>query len=731
MKKKHLKNGSPEKEQAKSSKQPKEQGARNRYTDLLGLGIMILLGIIIYSNSFDCSFHFDDSNNIVTNELIRNLSDVKSWWSYNPSRNISVFTFALNYHFNQLDVWYWHLVNLSIHLITACLVYWLTLLIFSSPALKDYPITKHKKSIALFTGWLFVSHPLATQSVTYIVQRMAALAAMFYLLSLSLYTKARLSDRSKASKYLLLFGSFISGLLAIFSKENAFTLPIAIALFEIYFINTKKISLNLRDYRISLLLVTIVGIVSIGFLKYSSNIFKPLPPDVVNDYRIVTSLNYLFTQFSVIVKYICLLILPINQNLDYDFKLANSFFELKTMLNFIILLSLFLLGVFLYKKHRLFSFGIMWFFLTLSIESSFIPISDLIFEHRTYLPSFGFLLVISSGIFLLLWDKYKMLALSIVYLIVGANSFLTFQRNKIWKNDLTLWGDAVSKSPQKARPYNHLGLAYYREGKSDLAIIDYSKAIELQPNYAEVYNNRGIVLDEQNKNKQAINDFSKSIELKPNSVGAYMNRGNVFNEEKNFDLALKDFDRAIELKPNLTSAFIIRGNIYFKSEKYDEALINYSKAIAIEPNNAEAYLKRGNTYNRLLKTQEALSDISKALTLDPNYLTAYLNRGIIFMKQNKNPEALNDFNKAIEINPAYAEAYMNKGNIFSFEKKYEEALTNYSKAIELKPDYAIAYFNRSIMENKLGKKDLACLDMKQSAKLGYQPAFIQIDVFCK
>src|ERR1035438_772336 len=171
----------------------KKTGKRTSYRDLAGIGVIILLGIIIYSNSFGCSFHFDDFQNFVDNAKIRNLSDINAWWHYYPSRHVSIFSFVLNYHFFKLDVRYWHLINLVIHLINACLVGYLTVLIFSSPFMKNREITKEKKMLAFFTALLFVSHPLATQSVTYIVQREASLVAMFYFLSLVLYMKARLS----------------------------------------------------------------------------------------------------------------------------------------------------------------------------------------------------------------------------------------------------------------------------------------------------------------------------------------------------------------------------------------------------------------------------------------------------------------------------------------------------------------------------------------------------------
>jgi len=635
MKKKHLKTGSPEKEQAKSSKQPKEQGTRNRYTELFGLGIMILLGIIIYSNSFTCTFHLDDSSNIVVNTAIRDLSNVHAWWSFNPrNRPVAVFTFALNYHFNQLDVRYWHLVNLLIHLIASCLVGWLTLLLFSTPALRDNPVSKHKKSIALFTALLFVSHPLATQSVTYIVQRLSALVAMFYLLSVALYVKARLSKKNNASTYLLYAGAVVSAMLAMLTKENAFTLPFAILLVEIFLLQSKKLSISIKDYRMLVLTGIMVSFAAIVFLRFSSSVFRPIPPSLGNNYT-VTSLNYLFTQFSVIVKYIQLLILPINQNLDYDYPIANSFFEIRTVLSFLFLAALIVLAVFLYNRNRIISFGIFWFFLTLSIESSIIPINDLIFEHRTYLPSFGFFLILSSGIYMWGWDKYKNLSMAILLLIIGSNSILTYQRNKVWKDELTLWSDVVSKSPNKARPINYRGLAYKNQRQWDKALTDYSRAIEIDPKFIAAYSNRGVAYSNLGQRDKAIADFSTIIELDPKQAAAYNNRGNTYGNLGLWDKAIADFSKAVEIDPKYVDGYNNLGSTYGNVGDWDKAIIYFSKAIEIAPPNARFFNNRGIAYGKLGQWDKAIADYSKAIGIDEKYAEAYSNREIAYRNLKK------------------------------------------------------------------------------------------------
>jgi len=605
---------------------------RNRYFDLLGLTIILLLGTIIYANSFKCSFHFDDNIHIVGNPAIKNLQDAKVWWNYSD-RPVSIFTFALNYHFHQLDVFYYHIANLLIHLINACLIWWLTLLIFSSPVLRDQLVSKHKKVLAFFTALLFVSHPLATQSVTYIIQRQNSLAAMFYILSLALYVKGRLTAMQNKNKYILFAGSLISSVLAVLSKENAFTLPLAIVLFEIFFLQTKKQSIRLKDYRFILLTASLLCFIISLFFKFPLSIFGPIPPAQGNTYTI-TSLNYLFTQFSVIVKYIQLLILPINQNLDYDFPISDNFFELRTLFSFLLLFGLIILAVFLFKKHRIFSFGICWFFLTLSIESGIIPINDVIFEHRTYLPSYGFFLMCSTGIYAWLQKKNKFLAVSVLVLIIGANSFLTYERNNVWKDELTLWANVVSKSPNKARPYCNRGIAYDGLGHQDKALADYSKAIEIDPAYSDAYSNRGIIYGTRGQYNKAIADFTKAIEFAPDDSFSIWNRGITYSILQQWDKAITDYTRSIEINPYTYDPYFKRGESYDKLRQWQKAIADYSMAIEINPAHDKAYNNRGLVFANLKQWDKAIADYSKAIGINPGYSEAYNNRELAYRQMN-------------------------------------------------------------------------------------------------
>jgi len=594
---------------------PNKPNKQKKYTHWLGLGIVILLGIIIYSNSFNCSFHLDDEDSIIDNLLIRNLSGIKALWDYNHFRVIPYFSFALNYHFGQFNVFGYHLVNLLIHLINSCLVYWLTLLIFSSPTLKGSLIIKDKNVIALLMALLFVSHPLATQSVTYIVQRFSSMAAMFYLLSLALYLKGRLSGGRDFNRNLLFAGSFMTAIMALLSKENAFTLPFAIVLVELFFLRTDKFSINLKNYRVLLLLAGLVGFVLLLLGYFSFSIFKPMTVDPEEVYRTITSKNYFLTQFSAILKYIQLLILPVNQNLDHDFPFSNSFFNPRTLISFLFLLLLIILAVFLFKKNRIISFGIFWYFLTLSIESSFIPLQDLMVEHRTYLPSFGFFLILSTGIYMLLWKKNKNIALAVFGMIILVNSFLTHERNKVWKDELTLWNDVVSKSPNKSRPYNNRGKKLMDDHKPKEAFRDFDKAIQLNPEYGLAYYNRGNIYEKEKKYEQALNDYNKSVEFSPKYASTYNNRGNIYKYQNKLEDALKDYNKSIELNPNYVYAYNNRGTIYMLEKNYVDAIKDFNKAIEIQPDIAEAFANRGVAELSLGQKDSGCQDLKKAVDL--------------------------------------------------------------------------------------------------------------------
>lgn len=560
---------------------------------LKGLAAILFLGIIIYSNSFVSTFHLDDINNIRDNPSIRSLSNISEMWEFSQTRFLALYTFAWNFHYGQLNEWGYHIVNLIIHLINAILVYWLSYLLLSTPVLKDKFIPKDKTILSLAVAFLFVSHPLATQSVTYIVQRMTSMSAMFYFLGLILYLLSRFTEKGNKTKTRLLVGCGISVLLACLTKETAFTFPFAIVLLEIFFMQSGQNAISFKDRKVLLVGAALLALIALGFFSYSDYLLHPQFMNGSPADKDITSIHYLLTQFSVILRYIQLLFVPVNQVFDYNYKLVTSFLDPRAWISFIVLLGLIALAIALFKKHRIISFGIFWFFLTLSIESSIIPLHDLIFEHRTYLPSFGFFFLLVYLVYWLTWKNLKTIGISILALVIMVNSVLTYLRNNVWRDEITLTTDSIKKSPGKARPYNNRGDALVDLKKYEEAYNDFSKAISIDPDFSMSYYNRGNLYKIQKKYDLAIADYNAAINLQNDFDKAYNNRGSVYKEINRLDEAIADFDRAISLNPDYHMAYNNRGSVYILQKQYQRAIEDLDQAIALKRDFAEAFGNRG------------------------------------------------------------------------------------------------------------------------------------------
>ena len=246
----------------------------------------------------------------------------------------------------------------------------------------------------------------------------------------------------------------------------------------------------------------------------------------------ITPLHYLLTQFRVMVTFIRLAFVPIHQNLDYDYPIYKNLFELPVLSSLLFLTAILYLAKRIFLKYRLVSFSICWFFLTLLPESSVLPLQDVIYEHRLYLPLAGYSIFLVSGVYYLFGKKNIKTMIIVLMMIIGINSVLTYQRNKIWMNELTLWNDTIRKSPYKARAYNNRGVIYKNLRNYMQAMADYNKAITLNPKDTDTLVNRGNIYASQGNPALAISDFSRAIEINPNDAQAYFNRGIIYADQK-------------------------------------------------------------------------------------------------------------------------------------------------------------------------------------------------------
>ncbi len=744
-----------------------------------------LLGAVLYSNTLHSTFQFDDIPFIVNNKPIQNLGNVKEIWNLlsQPSRFVAFYSFALNYHFHKLDAFAYHLTNLLIHLITATLVWWFVKMLMETLNRKrtsgvrksEPPRFGGGSSIPLFAALIFVAHPVQTQAVTYITQRFASLATLFYLLAVCLYVSGRMRQISgirhqpsekvkiltpdsgrlvakRRRSVFYFFGAAVAAVLGMFSKEIVITLPLMILLIEgLFFYDAQSKKKHVNKILISVVLVFLLIIPAV----FSFNISDALFASRMSESHIgdtITFGKYVMTQFRVMVTFLRLAVFPMGQNIDYDFPLSQSFFEWPTLLSFLLVMGSLLFAVKIKARRLLIAFGIFWFFLALA--PNFIPRRHVIFEHKLYLPMVGFSLVLSVGFFQYVRDVKKFVVGMSIFLIIL--SYLTYQRNKVWQTPITLWEDALKKSPNRLRPkinlgsayleydryddaidhftqviemdgqytmaYNHRGNAYRHKKQYDLALADLNKAMSLDSSIAEIYNDRGVVYEALDKDDLALDDYNKALEFNGSYVKTYNNRGIVYQKKGNHGLALKDFNKALAIDPDFEEAYSNRSNLYEETGQYDLILEDYKKALSINPRFTEAYYNRGVIYEKKGEYDLALLDYNKAIQIDSQYVMAYNNRGVIYKMRGQYEDALNDFDKALEIDPTYMESYSNRCVLFESTKQYDLALANCDKALEIDPNASEIYNNRGVVYKSKGMLDKALQDYTKAVELNPQYA---------
>jgi tetratricopeptide (TPR) repeat protein len=424
------------------------------------------------------------------------------------------------------------------------------------------------------------------------------------------------------------------------TKETAVTLPAVIIAHEIMFFGkfSKRAGQVLLRSLPFLLLLIVVPVFAHMSPVVTKNLLYESPPAGV----------YVLTQMRVIAAYLRLLVWPVGQNLDYDFPLSESLLEPEVMGSALLIISLVALGILVRRSSPLIAFGIIWFFVTLSPTSSVVPLPDVIFEHRLYLPFVGFVFVLTG----ILAISRKMTGIFVTALIVMILIFSvsTYQRNKIWRNDLTLWSDTVAKSPQKARPRVNLATSYIKIEEYDRALTELAHAISLKPDYAAAHENLGVAYFHKEAYQPAIAAFERAIELDPDHPSAYYSRGEAYMRLEQTDLAIKDFQKTLSINPSHLSARNNFGLMLAEKGEYPKAIGEFETVIRLEPKHKEATFNLARSYTLSGQVNRAVRQYEKVIDLDAGFLEAYHNLGILYLNLLGRPdEAKRCFEMALAV----------------------------------------------------------------------------------
>ena len=531
--------------------------------------LFLFLGTIVYWNSLTVSFHYDDYLTILKNPEIKGLKNFSKEFSFTKtSRPFLMLTFAVNYELGRLNVLGYHLVNLILHILTSFILYLILV--------KTTPSGQGSKIILIASSLVFLVHPLTTESVTYISSRSSILSAFFYLLGVFIFIKAN-STKKVTHLYTILF--LISYLLTMGSKESSITFPALIFVYDYYFLSEgrfKKVKKNLLPFYLPLLLITFLLII----IKFSYAFSLKSPDNTIRDLP-----SHIFSEVYTSVYYLKQFFIPINLNIDPDFRIISSFFDMQFVLSFVVFMTLLWISKKLYHSSRIISFSILWFFVTLS-PHYLIRLQDIMNERWLYLPLAALsFFVAGTGLGIQALNKKYLVKASLLLASLAIIFFSadTIKRNYIYRSELSLWMDTAEKSPYKARPHMNLGVMYDQKEFYDEAEKEYLKAIELKKDYYEAFQNLGTIYVRKKEYDKALEALIKAITLKPDYAQAYNNLGVLYASKGDYKKAETEFLKAISLDKNYSDVYVNLGNLYADKREIEKAISFYQKAILSNP----------------------------------------------------------------------------------------------------------------------------------------------------
>ncbi len=618
---------------------------RNIEPHIKALAVLSLLGILCFFATLKAPFVYDDLHAIVENPHIRSLADFQEVVGIQNifNRSVVLFTYAVNRHLGELDVFGFHLFNLLLHIFVGVVFYFLTTELL---ALETTERRARLRSLPLVAAAIHLMHPMAVQPVTYLSSRSSILASLFFLLGFYFFIQSLKLWQQRHRRYQMFF-CIILVLLCCFlgagSKEIIVTLPVIVMVY----VWLQFPQLGLRKFGLLCLLVLAPLLLYLAYrYLHLGNLFvlKADPESMQMD-RVL----YFLTQIKVLIfYYLWKLILPLNLNFEPDVRLAAGLFDPEWLTGLAAMICL-TAGLYL-QKSRLLQFTFLWAFIAFLPTSSFIPLKQIVTEHRAYLPGFGIYLAL--GLALLAACRNRPVRTGMVmaaFLLLTA--LLTLNRSLDFRSEIVLWQDTAKKSPRKALVHNNLASAYLAEKMWTPAEAELQRALDLDPGQTD----------------------------------ASINLGHLYSQREQWEKARIEFDRAILLGSPKAEAFYNAGLVRIHLNRTEEAIVFFKKAVEMKPQQAKYHFELGNAYRSLSLLDDALQEYRLTLENQPDHLQAHNNRGVIFWNLKQFSLAEEAFQKALPLSDKDPEIHNNLASIYLVQNRYEEAIPHLERLIALQP----------------------------------------------
>jgi len=551
---------------------------------IIAIGFMVFAAaFLVYVNTLLNDFIWDDEYLILHNSQVQSFKHIgnvfKTYVGYG-SENINNFYRPFQEVSNMLNFFLWgehpfgfHLTSVVLHALVSVLVF---LLIFYLAG---------DIMVAAIAAFFYAVHPVHSEAVAYIAGQADPLYSVFMLLSLILFIRsANKTTEGKKGGTLYIF-SIIFFIFSLLSKEIVIVFPLVLLVYIFYFIKGKvngEIYKKLRWRWVPY--AAIVGIYA--YLRLTVLNFSKIAPPLAFE-KIPLALRIL-TFFRSVGIYLRLLVFPYDLHMERRIAIAKSAAEPLSILTLVMIILLIWLIVKTYKKQRLVSFAIIWFFICLLPVSNVVPINSFLAEHWIYMASIGPFLLLGLGS-TIIYRKFcrgnikRILFILLISGLLSTYSLITVMRNADWKDEITFFESTLRYHPTNTRLYLNMGNTYYEKGEIDKAIEQYEKAIAINPGYAIAYGNIGSAYMNKKDIGKAEEYLVKALKLKYNYPIAHYNLGIVYFQKRRYKEALGELSITIEQLPQFYQAWNVMGQVYLKLGDTDKAKNAFNRSLEIMP----------------------------------------------------------------------------------------------------------------------------------------------------
>ncbi len=668
---------------------------------LAGACVLAVVTLVAaYSNSFGNSFHFDDSHVIVDNLYIRSVSNIPRYFldaatfSSLPAnavyRPLVTTTLALDYRLGGGDVWQFHLSQLLMLMILAAMIFALW-----APLVGGVSDRWWHRYAALLAAALYAVHTTNTETLNMIAARSELLSAMGVVGSFLVYVRVPQSRRWHLYLLPMMVGALAKTPAVIFAP-----------LFLAYvFLFERRLSLGDLFSRRSW--PAVMGAITKALPAFVVGIATYIAVESQNapsvNYAGGDRLHYLLTQFFVWLHYGRLFFLPIGLTADTDWTLIPQWYDTRVAagLLFIGLLVWVLWRSSKTQEGRPVAFGVAWFCIALLPGSSIVPLAEVANEHRVFLPYVGLSLAVVWGLALLAqrqceqWPAWRRAigaaAVLVALLAVGANAVGTYERNKDYVSEETLWRDVVAKSPGNGRGLMNYGLTQMAKGQFTEARQSFERASVLNPNYAALEVNLGIVTSRLNDPVVAEGHFLRALQLQPDEPAPHFFFARWLVELGRTTDAIPHLQRAIVLSPGHIAARHLLMETYARVGRTEESQALARNTLEVAPGDAKA--------SQVLSGQ-APSVPGRQVAATVETPDGHLNTSLALYQARDYEGSIAAARRALALNPDYAEAHNNIAAANASLGRWDEAIRAAREALRLKPDFPLARNNLAWAEGE-------------------------------